>query len=77
MEGSGHHLDRWTPGSTIYGRVGAACAWRTWEGWTGRRFHLYSNNEVFGAKVFAIYQTLRACRATQESNRRYTIFSDS
>ena len=37
--------------------MGAACVWRTQEGWAGRRFRrLGSNKEVFGAQVFAIYQ---------------------
>ena len=40
--------------------MGAACVWRTQEGWTGRRFHLGNNKEVLDAEVFAIYQALRA-----------------
>ena len=57
--------------------VGAACVWRTREGWTGRRFRLGSNKEAFDAETFAIYQALRAFDQRQESGRRYTIFVDS
>ena len=57
--------------------MGAACAWRTRDGWTGRCFHLGNNKEVFDAEVFAICQALRIFRARQESGRIYTIFSDS
>ena len=37
----------WTDGSRLdSGAVGVACAWKTSEGWSGRRFHL-ANKEVF------------------------------
>ena len=57
--------------------MGAACAWRTSEGWTGRRFHLGDNKEAFDAESFAIYQGLRVLDSRQESGRRYAVFSDS
>ena len=53
--------------------VGAACAWRTPGGWTGRRFHLGTNKEVFGAEVCAIRRAL----GIAEEGRRYTIFVSS
>ena len=68
----------WTDGSQLDdGRVGAACVWRTQEGWTGRRYHLGTNKEVFEVETFAIYQALRALDQRQESGRRYTVFVDS
>ena len=57
--------------------VGAACAWRTPSGWTGRRFHLGSNKEAFDAEVYAIYQAPNTMDQRQESRRRYTLFVDS
>ena len=68
----------WTDGSQLDdGRVGAACVWRTQEGWTGRRYHLGTNKEVFDAEAFAIYQALRALDQRQERGSRYTVFLDS
>ena len=65
----------WTDGSRLdSGRVGAACAWQIREGWTGRRFHLGDNKEVFDAEVFAIYQALRIFEARQQSGEEYTVF---
>ena len=47
----------WTDGSRLdSGAIGAACAWQMEEGWTGRRFHLGTNKEVFDAEIYAIYQ---------------------
>ena len=67
-----------TDGSRLEcGRVGAACAWTTPQGWTGQHFHLGSNKEVFDAEVFAIYQALRVIDQRQETGRNYTIFVDS
>ena len=55
----GHPGTVWTDGSRQdNGTVGAACVWRTQEGWTRLHFHLGTNNEVFGAETFAIYQAL-------------------
>ena len=52
----------WTDGSRQEsGAVGAACVWMSPEGegrWTGRRFQLGSNKEVFDAEVFAVWQAL-------------------
>ena len=55
------------------GNVGAA--W-TPGGWTGRRFHLGNNKEVFAAEVYAIYQELSIMDQRQETGRRYTIFAN-
>ena len=50
----------WPDGSRLgSGEVGAACVWQSSSGWTGRRIHLGTNQEVFDAEVFAIYQALR------------------
>ena len=46
------------------------------ECWTGRRFHLGDNKEVFDAEVFAIYQALRIFEARQQSGEEYIVFSD-
>ena len=68
----------WTDGSQKDdGRVGAACVWRTQEGWIGRRYHLGTKKEVFGAEIFAIYQALRALNQRQESGHQYAVFVDS
>ena len=45
--------------------------------WTGHRFHLGTNREVFDAEIFAIYQALCTLDERQENGRMYTIFSDS
>ena len=66
----------WTDGSRLdSGAVGAACAWQTEEGWTGRRFHLGTNKEVFDAEVYAIYQALRVFEERGQAGRKYTAFS--
>ena len=57
--------------------MGAACAWRTPSGWTGRRFHLGSNKEVFDAEAYSIRQALSIMNPRQESGRRHTLFVDS
>ena len=58
--------------------MGAACVWRSPEGgWTGRRFQLGRNKEVFDAEVFAVWQALRALEQRNEHGREYTIFVDS
>ena len=44
--------------------------------WTGRRFHLGTNKEVFDAEVYAIYQALRIFEERHQSGRKYTISSD-
>ena len=69
----------WSDGSRQEsGAVGAACVWRSPEGgWTGRRFQLGTNKEVFDAEVFATWQALRILERRKESGRRYTIFVDS
>ena len=68
----------WTGGSRQdTGEVGAACVWETPGGWTGCRYHLGSNKEVFDAEVFAVYRALSIIEQRQERERRYTIFVDS
>ena len=69
----------WTDGSRQEGgAVGAACVWRSPEGgWTGRRFQLGKNKEVFDAEVFAVWQAHRAFEQRSERDREYTIFVDS
>ena len=73
---SGHDTI-WTDGSRLdSGRIGAACSWQTvQENWTGRRFYLGDNKEVFDAEVFAILQALKFDERGQ-SGKEYTIFSD-
>ena len=60
----------WTDGSgQENGAVGAACVWRTQEGWAGRHYHLGSNNKVFDAEVLAIYRALSTIKQRQERGR--------
>ena len=68
----------WTDGSRQeVSAVGAACVWRSPKGgWTGCRFQLGKNKEVFDAEVFAIWQALRALEQRKESGRTYTVFVD-
>ena len=72
------HDTIWTDGSKLNsGRAGAACAWQTvQERWTGRRFYLGDNKEVFDAEVFAILQTLRVFDERGQAGKEYTVFSD-
>lgn len=44
--------------------------------WTGRRFHLDTNKEVFGAKVHATYHALSIMDQRQENSQQYTSFVD-
>ena len=68
----------WTDGSRQEtGEVGAARVWETPGGWTGCRYYLGSNKEVFDADVFAVYRALNVIEQKQERGRRYTIFVDS
>lgn len=68
----------WTDGSRQdSGEVGAACVWRAQDGWTGQRFHLGTNKEVFDAETFAIYRALSTLDRRRESGRQYTVFVDS
>ena len=57
--------------------TGAAFVWWRPDGWSGRRFHLATNKEVFDAEVFAIFQALLWLDQRQESGRRYTLFAGS
>ena len=74
----GHRSTIWTDGSRLdSGGVGAACTWRSPEGWTGRRYHLGKNKEVFDAETCATLSALRIFDRRQESGSRFTIFADS
>ena len=60
------------------GGVGAACTWKREDGsWTGRRFHLGTNKEVFDAEGFAIFQVLKIFEERPGVGHRFTIFADS
>ena len=60
----------WTDGSWLDDkRVGAVCVWRRPVGWTGHRFHLGSNKEVFDAEVSTVYWALLELDQRQESGR--------
>ena len=68
----------WTDGSRLEDkRVGAAFVWRSASKWSGRRFHLGTNKEVFDAEVFAIYQALLWIEVHQATGGRFTVFADS
>ena len=46
----------WTDGSRQEnGPVGAACVWKTQEGWAGHRVQLGNNKKVFDAEILALY----------------------
>ena len=47
------------------------------ETWSGHRFFLGNNKEVFDAETFAIYQALRSFDERQESGHHYTVFTDA
>ena len=52
--------------------------WRSPEGgWTGRRFQLGKNKEVFDPEVFSVWQALRALEQRSEGDSESTIFVDS
>ena len=59
------------------GAVGAACVWREGETWSGHRFFLGNNKEVFDAEAFATYQALRSFEERQESGHHYAVFTDA
>ena len=68
----------WTDGSRLdSGRVGAAVAFKEAGSWKGRGTYLGQNKEVFDAEVFAIGHALEIISERGQSNRTYTIFSDS
>ena len=72
---AGHGVGGWAPTRGRCGGSGVRLE-VPGGGWTGRRFQLGKNKEVFGA-VFAIWQALRALEQRKESGRRYTVFIDS
>ena len=67
-----HHLDR-----RLSTRQRQGSVWRSPGGWTGRRFHLGNDKEVFDAELYAIFQALSIIGQRQESGHRYTVFVDS
>jgi hypothetical protein len=69
----------WTDGShQEHGRVGCAVAWQEANGnWTGHTTHMGTNKEVFDAELEAIGQAMRTFAQRNQTNRHYTIFSDS
>ena len=76
---------RWNRPDTVWtdglrqesGAARAACVWRTPEGWTGRRYQLGNNKEVFGAEAFAICRALSVIEQRQERGRQYTVFDSN
>lgn len=46
-------------------------------GWTGRRFHLGKNKNVFDVELHALYQALKTFEARDQTDGHYTIFSGS
>lgn len=71
----GHHLDRRLADRQLSG--GSDTRLVLPGGWIGRRYHLGTNKEVFGAEAFAICRAPRTFDQRQESSHRYTIFADS
>ena len=59
------------------GKVGVACIWETPGGWTGCRYHIGCNKEVFDAEAFAVYRALSVIEQRQERERENTILVDS
>ena len=59
------------------GKVGAACVWRTPSEWTGRRYHLGNNKDVFDAGVYAVFQALSIIDQGKGGGHRYTVFVGS
>ena len=68
----------WTDGSRPEdGKVGAAVAWHSEEGWTGQATFLGTNKEVFDVEVYAILRAVRLFNERGEGGQAYTVFSDS
>ena len=68
----------WTDGSRPENeRVGAAIVFRGRGSWKEQGTYLGRNKEVFDAELFAIGQALEEFKGRKESNREYTVFSDS
>ena len=59
------------PGGNVYHP-----GWRP-AGWTGRRYHLGDNKEVFDAVLCALYRALETFELRNETNRQFTVFTDS
>ena len=63
----------WTDGSRLdSGGVGAACAWRAREGWTGKRFHLGSNKETAKGRSHSVPDEARWRASLSHLSRRVT-----
>ena len=68
----------WTDGSRRENeRVGAAIAFKRRGSWKEQGTYLGRNKVVFDAELFAIGQAREEFEGRKESNREYTIFSDS
>ena len=90
-EGALQTASSWSGRDTIWtnrsrldsGKVGAACVWRTRvpadgpSKWTGHRYYLGNNKEVFDAELYAIFRALSIIDQRQKCGHRYTIFGDS
>ena len=59
------------------GKVGAVVVWWGGAGSEGRPYYLERNKEVYDAEVYTIYRALKIFEQRGESNRLYTVFSDS
>ena len=46
-------------------------------GWTGRRYHLGKNKEVYDAELYALYQAAKIFDERNDRDQTYTILSDS
>jgi hypothetical protein len=79
MEWTERQDTAWTDGCRQEnGRVGCAVAWQEADGnWTGHTTHMGTNGEVFDAELEAIGQAMRTFTQRNQTNRHYTIFSDS
>ena len=78
MGPTGHDVDGWIEtGGRCGGRGVRLDVNGRGGGWTGRRFQLGKNKEVFDAEMFAVWQALGALEQKSEHGREYTIFVDS
>ena len=64
----------WTDGSRL--GSGKVVVWWKGTGWEGRPCYL-GRKEVYDAEVYVIYRAFKIINQQEQSNRQYTIFSDS
>jgi hypothetical protein len=72
----------WTDGSRDYlGNVGSVVAWKDDDEWTGLKYRVGTNKEVFDAELFAILQATlirdKAAGMIVEGIQKAVIFTDS